>query len=450
MPNASGASPMVAAGDAPEIEARFAEEARAAGLSLPSSARVSPRLAAVAVVVIVAASLAVGYSTNWFNLTRAAPNPYAELPGCNAGGTGIDVPTEAGASSTLAALWPALGAAFAASVGQCFSLATAPSASGFTALSTPSAGAPAALVGPLLPSPGLLANNTFDLPLVIAPVVVLVNLGGFARTVNLTGAALAGAYLGSISSWSATAFTSANPSLHSSLPVSPVYLTGPSSATDEFSAYLSEWNASFASTVGPSPNATWPAGLGANSTDALVALVASTPGAIGYAPAELCPTLPTEVLCAALQAGPGAFVAPDRPSVLAAGSLEANTTAARDGDWANVTGVAPTNSTVYPMVETTYAVLYRDLGDAYGGALSLNQSKWLIGFTFWVGSNTSGTAGEIAQGYGYYPLSLRLGQMSTDLALNVTYDGNWILLPSGSLNEGYDTDGAEGSPTDLF
>ena len=428
--------------------AHFSDQARAAGLALPTARRFSPRIAAAAIVVIVAASLAVGYSTNWMSVNHAAPDPLSDLPGC-AQGVALTVATEDGASASLGAMFPALAMAFSHASGGCLSVASTGSPAGYASLAGLQE---ASLVGPLVPmgsSGGALAATTDDVPLMVSPVVVIVNDQGLPRELNLSASALAGAYLGSTTSWADPVFTAVNPGLHSTLSITPVHPSGPSAATDVFSMYLSQWNGTFQAAIGPGSNVSWPVGPSASSPQDLTALVASTPGAIGFEPTDVCPTLPSGVICAAVETGGDEFVTASAASVGAAASTEANSSAALNGSWEDVTGVAPTGSTAYPMIETTYAILYRDLGTAYGPLLSMNDSKWLIGLIFWIASNTNGAAAGIGVGYGYFGLAGHLALMAAEETLNVTYDGNWILLPPGALDEGYDT-GPDGGSTDEF
>ena len=432
-----------------EAASRFADEARATGLALPTARRLDPRVAVIAVVAIVVASTAIGYATNWFSVSHPPPNPLSELPGCANGGTTLDVATEADTAASLAETRSSLAAAFGAATGDCLTVSDGALATGFSPLSSLSVDA---VIGPTVPpstGSGSLAAATYDLPLFVSPVVVLVNTEGLEPHLDLSAGALAGAYLGTVTSWSDPALTSTNPGLVATEAVSVVYLTGPNEANAVFSTYLASWNASFRASVLPGVNVSWPAGTAAATPAQVASLVAATAGAVGYVPTDVCPTVSAPVACAAVQTGGSAFVTPTASNVAAAASLEANSTAAATDAWTNVTGVARTNSSAYPMLETTYAVVFRDLGNAYGAALSLNASKWLIALLFWVESNTSGTPGIIADAGGFFALPSGFALASVELTLNVTYGGAWILLPPGALQEGYGESG-EGGETGEF
>lgn len=421
---------------------RFREDARSAGLALSSSRGLNSRLAAAVVAVVVAASVGVGYATNWVNLGHARDGPLDQLPGCSGGGVSIHVATESEVSGPLTTAWPALATAFSAATGGCLSVESAATGDGFARLASL---ATATLVGPALPpsaSSDGLAAATYDVPLLVSPVVVLVNDAGLPVTINLSSDVLAGIYLGAISSWSDPAVVADNPGIRSNEPVTPVHLDGPSQADRVFSTYLAQWNATFRATVGSGANLSWPTGSAASASN-MTEAVERTPGAIGFEATDVCRSVPADIVCAAVETGDGGFVRPTPSAVSAAANIEANSTAAGAGSWANVTGVAPTTSTAYPMIETTFAVVYRDLGTAYGSSLSLNASKWLIALLFWIASNTSGVAGEVAATDGYSTLPGGMAITAEEAALNVTYLGNWILIPASALTEGPGESGGE-------
>lgn len=206
---------MGAPADEGEIATRFADQAKAAGLALPASARFDPWLAAGVGTVLVLAAVTVGYATNWVNLSRTHPGPLSELPSCPPGGVSIGVATETGASASLPTAWPALASSFSSATGGCLSVGTSPSSSGLGQLSSLALDG---LVGPLLPTtssdPGL-AGSTYDVPLAVAPVVVLVNIQGLVGPISLSAAALAGMYLGNVTSWSNPLLTATHPTLAS-------------------------------------------------------------------------------------------------------------------------------------------------------------------------------------------------------------------------------------------
>lgn len=415
-----------------DVPSRFAEEARAAGLRLPEPRRFRLSWTLAILAVVVGASLGVGYTVGWLNpILPVHPTP--QLQGsqdCGSAAVPLVVDTESNQSSSLAPAWSSLASAFAAATGGCVDVST--SGSSFGALASLSADG---LVGPELPSAAAgvsLPSSTLSIPLLVSPVVVLVNLGPSVSALNLSAAALAGFYQGTLTSWNVDLVTAVNPGLHSSLGVTPLTLGGSTPTDRALCHYLSEWNSSFRSGVSCSSAVAWPAGRPVASPAALISTVAATPGALGFVPNAVCGSLPSGVLCAALQTGGSApaYSLPTATSVALAASQLANSSAAASSDWANVTGVALTNSSAYPMVELTYGVVYADLGTVYGPSLTLGQAKWLMTLLWWVTIDSGATA----SGFGYFPLPPALVAPAETLLVKVAYQGASVLEPPGEEN----------------
>ena len=434
----------------PEAASRFAAEARASGLALPTARRFNPRIVLVAVAVIVAASVSVGYATGWMNLSRPAVNPLDQLPLCPPGGVTVSVAAEPDLAGAVASAWPSLVGGFGAATGHCLIVRSGTTDSAFGALTGHSAYAE---LGPELPAaagPGTLGGATFAVPLLVSPVVVVVNANGLGGSVSLSAPALAGILLGTITAWNAPELAATNPGWSSSEPISVVTLAGPSVTNGLLSSYLADHSPSFRSDVGVGANVTFPVGTVEPTETAVLSEVERTNGSVGYVASDVCPTLPIGVVCASLQSGSSTFVSPSAASVAAAASLEANSTAAVAQQWQNVSGVAPWNTSVYPLVQTTYAVMYRDLGVAYGDQVDLNTSKWLIALFFWIASDTGGGVATVGVASGFVALPTTLGYLGEIADLSVTYLGGWILAPPGAVLEESGESGGDGGETGEF
>lgn len=428
-------SPLEAASDA------FAEEARSAGLVVPPPRKFGAEQAVVALgisVLVLAAALGVGYAAGWLNPARSSSSgPVLAGPqDCGANGSAVPLvlADEPNASTGLDAAWAALADPFANLTGSCLSVEM--HATGLDGLASLSV---AGTIGPSIPEAGSLANlssETYSVPLLASPLVVLYHLGGTTASLNLTADALAGIYLGTVRAWNDPSLTAWNPGLASDLPVTPFHLAGPSVANDLLSSYLSEENASFRTAVGSGVSPAWPVGPSASSPAEMLSQVAAMPGAIGYEPSNVCPSLPRSVGCAGLGSASASFTPATVASVLAALNSTSASTAAVGADWANVTGVTYGDPGAYPMVELTYASVYRDVAKAYGALLSPIQAKWLLTLLWWVASlETTTWATEhvvpsvLSDGYVPVPTSME-GMAQNTLAL-VTYNGTSILFPNG-------------------
>jgi phosphate transport system substrate-binding protein len=431
---------MVAQSSSPELESRFSEEARAAGITIPPPQRFGAEklITAIAVVVLlVAASVLVGYRTNWLNPTDArSSGPQLAGPwdcGNAISPTSLSVAAQPNASSTLMPEFAAQSAAFANVSGRCLTVNI--SALGTPAFATLKADALIG-AGPSDDAPAVLPYSVELVPVMDAPVVVIYNLGGAYPVLNLSAADLAGIYLGAIRDWNDPTLAADNPGLPSASPVTPVHLDGPSETNWLLSSYLSLTNASWKGTVGVSFDPRWSAGPGVSSPEEMLARVASTPGAIGYAPTNVCPTLPSGLACARLPDPSGGFVPVTASSISAGANLSFNLSAALAGDWANVSAVRSSAPGAYPLVEITSCELYRDLGTAYGSILTLTQSKWLLTLLWWVALDDSGSLGLR---FGYSALPSGLAISAQQVVLGIAYHGTSVLGAGEESGEGNET-----------
>jgi phosphate transport system substrate-binding protein len=123
-----------------------------------------------------------------------------------------------------------------------------------------------------------------NIPWALAATGPVVNIPGVATgQLRLTGAALANIYLGKITNWSDPAITKLNPKLHlPNLAIHVIYRSDGSGDTYAFTNYLSAVSKQWSSQVGYATAVSWPVGTGGPHNDGVAALVASTPGGIGY------------------------------------------------------------------------------------------------------------------------------------------------------------------------
>jgi ABC-type phosphate transport system substrate-binding protein len=153
----------------------------------------------------------------------------------------------------------------------------------------------------------------------------------------------------------------------------------------------------------------------------MAAAVASTPGSVGYLGSEV-PVLGS-VRAASIQTPAGTFVGPGEGNVTAAGAALSSARAIVERDWANASLVDAPGASSYPMVELVFATVYRDLGIAYLGNLSLTNATWLLSFFWW--SIANGTVDTPLAGWA--PLPGALGATGDQILENETYDGHPIL-----------------------
>jgi phosphate transport system substrate-binding protein len=217
----------------------------------------------------------------------------------------------------------------------------------------------------LAKAPGLL-----NLPTVLGSVVVAYNLPG-VPAVNLSGATLAGIYLGTITSWNDAAIAKENPGVQ--LPATPIAVAARSDGSGTnyvFTDYLAKVSPAFKAKVGVGKSVKWPVGLGGKGNEGVTGLVKATPGAIGYL--ELAYAIQNQLTVAAIQNADGAFVKP---------TLEATSAAAVGVSVPDDFRVSITNApgkAAYPIASFTYLLVYKDQTSKEKGPAVIDFLKWAV------------------------------------------------------------------------
>ena len=124
-----------------------------------------------------------------------------------------------------------------------------------------------------------------NVPVALEDVQVIYNIPGIANDVNLkmTPKLVADMYLGKIKNWDNPIFKKLNPQYKfPNLPIFVVHRADASGTTFDFTDLLNDTSKTWAKKVGRNLSPSWPTGSGYLGSDAVVAAVKSTPGAIGY------------------------------------------------------------------------------------------------------------------------------------------------------------------------
>jgi len=217
----------------------------------------------------------------------------------------------------------------------------------------------------LAKAPGLL-----NLPTVLGSVVVAYNLPGIPA-LNISGPALAGIFLGTISKWNDPAIVKDNPGVK--LPNTAIAVASRSDGSGTnyvFTDYLAKVSPDFKAKVGVGKSVKWPTGLGGKGNEGVTGLVKATPGAIGYL--ELAYAIQNQLTVAAVQNAEGAFVKP---------TIEATSAAAVGVQVPDDFRVSITNSPgkgAYPIASFTYLLVYKDQTNKEKGPAVIDFLKWAV------------------------------------------------------------------------
>jgi phosphate transport system substrate-binding protein len=152
-------------------------------------------------------------------------------------------------------------------------------------------------------------GNFVYIPLVGGPVSVVVNVPG-VKTLNLTGDLIGKLYTGKITKWNDAQIAKINKGVKlPALAVQPVYRSGSSGTSENFTNYLAQIAGSGWVKNGTFASANTVVGTSAATSTVLVTTVKTTAGAFGYA--DLSDVAASGLTSASIQNGVNQFVKPD-------------------------------------------------------------------------------------------------------------------------------------------
>jgi phosphate transport system substrate-binding protein len=207
-------------------------------------------------------------------------------------------------------------------------------------------------------------------PTVLGAVVPTYNIPGVTGSLNFTGEALAGIYLGKITKWDDPELTKANPGVK--LPgnnIVVVHRSDGSGTTYIWTDYLSKVSKEWDTSVGKSTSVKWPVGLGGKGNEGVSGSVQQTANSIGYV--ELIYAIQNKMSYGKVKNAAGEFVQASLPSVTAAA---ANATMPDDFR------VSITNAPgkgVYPISSFTWLLIPSKIADPA-------KKKAITGFLSWM------------------------------------------------------------------
>ena len=156
-----------------------------------------------------------------------------------------------------------------------------------------------------------------QIPESAGPVCITYSLPGFDKPIQLSSDAIAGIFLGKITSWHDPLLVKDNPDVN--LPNTKILVshrTDGSGTTNAFTTYLAAVSPEWQQKVGVGNSVDWPVGIGGKGSEGVTAQVRQTPGAIGYV--ELTFAQQNKLPVAAVKNLSGKYVLPDTASTTAA------------------------------------------------------------------------------------------------------------------------------------
>lgn len=254
-----------------------------------------------------------------------------------------------------------------------------------------------------------IAGGLFMVPMVMGAVVPTYNIPNVTAKLKFTPDALAGIFLGTITSWNDPKLVADN--ADAKLPDKPIVAvvrSDGSGTSYAFSEYLSKVSPDFKTKVGTGTSVNWPKAVGAKGNDGVAGAVKSTPNSIGYV--ELIYAIQQKLGTGLLRNAAGSFVEP---------SLDAVSKAADGIDYPADLRVSITNSPAagaWPISTFTFFVTYASITDK---AKALAMARF-----FWWGTH-DGQA--FAKDLGYAPLPKTAQQKAEEKIRSISSGGEAVL-----------------------
>jgi phosphate transport system substrate-binding protein len=251
--------------------------------------------------------------------------------------------------SPLVSVWtPALGSAFDYTV----QYSAVGSGAGISAITsrTVDFGASDA---PLTPDQFAACNGCVQIPWALAGTAIPYNVPGAPVHLHLSGDVIAKMYMGQITNWNDPAIKVLNPGTNlPDLKVTPVFRTGNSGTTYNFTDYLSSASPAWKGQIGVGQAVNWPTGTGANGSAGVAGVVANTPGAICYVDTAFA--ISNHLHFAAIKNAAGKYIYPSIRNVAAAGDTITSVPANNE---LHIVNPAKSASTAYPIATYTYIIV---------------------------------------------------------------------------------------------
>jgi phosphate transport system substrate-binding protein len=210
---------------------------------------------------------------------------------------------------------------------------------------------------PLTPDQFSACNGCVQIPWALAGTAIDYNIPGLVVPKNtnlrLDGPTIAKIYMGQITNWNDPAIKALNPKATlPDLKITPVYRTGNSGTSYNFTDYLSSVSASWKSSLGVGQAVNWPTGIGANGSAGVAATVSQTPGTIGYTDTAFA--VANHLRFASVKNAAGNFVNPSIRNVALAGQAVNSVPANNELHIVNPPKSLPL---AYPIATYTYIIL---------------------------------------------------------------------------------------------
>ena len=214
-------------------------------------------------------------------------------------------------------------------------------------------------------------TKILHVPTVLGADVPAYNLN-VTEELRFTPEALAGIFLGRITSWNDPALAQPNPGVKlPNQPIIVVHRSDGSGTTFIWTDYLSKVSADWKNQVGTATSVKWPVGLGGKGNEGVAGMLRQMPGAIGYV--ELVYAVQNKIPYGSVKNSAGEFVKASVESVTAAAASVKNMPADFRVSIVNAPG-----KDAYPISSFTWLLIPVQSKDAAKGRILADFLNWMV------------------------------------------------------------------------
>jgi phosphate transport system substrate-binding protein len=207
-------------------------------------------------------------------------------------------------------------------------------------------------------------------PTVLGAVVPAYNIPGVTGEVKFTPEALAGIFLGKITSWNDKALTAANPGVNfPNQPIVVIHRSDGSGTSYIFTDYLSKVTADWKNGPGKGTSVKWPVGLGGKGNEGVAGMIRQMEGSVGYV--ELIYALQNKITYGSMKNPAGDFVKASLESVTTAAASVKNMPADFRVSITNAPGKG-----AYPISSFTWLLIPTKSQDPNKGKILTDLLNW--------------------------------------------------------------------------
>ena len=208
------------------------------------------------------------------------------------------------------------------------------------------------------------------IPTVLGAVVPAYNIPGVTGEVKFTPEALAGIFLGKITSWNDKALTAANPGVNfPNQPIVVIHRSDGSGTSYIFTDYLSKVSADWKNGPGKGTSVKWPVGLGGKGNEGVAGMIRQMEGSVGYV--ELIYALQNKITYGSMKNPAGDFVKANLESVTTAAASVKNMPADFRVSITNAPGKG-----AYPISSFTWLLIPTKSQDPNKGKILTDLLNW--------------------------------------------------------------------------